>query len=331
MQRHKAAVAASGADARPPLVVILGATGVGKTALSLELCEQFGGEVISADSRQIYRGMDIGTAKASAAEQARVPHHLLDVRDPEDTLTVAEYQALAYGTIDALHGRGVVPFLVGGTALYIRAVVEGLRIPEVPPHPQIRAELEEFLAAQGRDVLFARLQAVDPRGAAAVDPRNHRRVLRALEIFLITGQSKVDLEGREPPPYAILLLGLRRERADLHARIEARIDQMIGAGLVEEVQTLLAAGYAPELPSMTSLGYREIAAYLRGEMSLSEARARIAIETHRYVRHQETWFRRMDGIHWFDLGAGDAESVQAAVSGTIEEFLASARVDFSTA
>ncbi|MEX1019775.1 MAG: tRNA (adenosine(37)-N6)-dimethylallyltransferase MiaA, partial [Litorilinea sp.] len=284
-----------------PLVVILGATGVGKTALSLALCEQFHGEVVSADSRQIYVGMDIGTAKASAAEQARVPHHLLDVRTPAATLTLAEYQAMAYAEIDAIHARAGVPFLVGGTALYIRAVAEGLRIPEVPPNLPLRAELEAQLAQEGRAALFVRLQRVDPAAAAVVDPQNHRRVMRALEIFLTTGRSKVELEGSEPPPYAVLKIGLRRGRADLHARIDARVGQMVEQGLVAEVQSLLAAGYDPALPALTSLGYREIGAYLQGELTLPAAIERIQIETHRYVRHQETWFRRMQGVQWYDL------------------------------
>lgn len=303
---------------RLPLIVLLGATAVGKTALSLALCERFRGEVVSADSRQIYRGMDVGTAKASPAEQAAAPHHLLDLRRPDEPLTLAQYQALAYAVIDDIHRRGKVPFLVGGTALYVRAVVEGLRIPEVPPNPELRAELEELLAEQGREALFARLQTVDPAGAAAVDPQNPRRVMRALEIFLTTGQSKVDLEGRDPPPYAILLLGLQRERADLHARIVARVEQMLEEGLVDEVRRLLGAGYAPTLPAMTSLGYREISAYLGGELSLEEAVARIAIETNRYVRHQETWFRRMPDVHWFDP---DDETTSQRIFATIEVFL----------
>ncbi len=160
-----------------PLIVLLGPTAVGKTALSLELCRRFGGEILSADSRQIYRGMDIGTAKATPAEQAQAPHHLIDIRNPDETLTVAEYQALAYGAIDALHARGRVPFLVGGTALYVRAVVQGLRIPEVPPNPALRAELEATLANQGLDALVAQLRALDPASAAVIDLRNPRRVL----------------------------------------------------------------------------------------------------------------------------------------------------------
>lgn len=287
--------------ALPPLVVILGPTGVGKTALSIDLCRVCRGEVISADSRQIYRGMDIGTAKATPAEQAAAPHHLLDIRAPDEVLTVAEYQQLAYATIDAVHARGNTPLLVGGTALYIRAVVEGLRIPAAAPDPALRAELEAQLAQEGVAALFARLQRLDPATAAQIDARNPRRVLRALEIFLLTGQSKVTLEGSAPPPYRMLLIGLTRPRAALYARIDQRVDAMLAGGLIEETQRLLALGYDPRLPAMTSLGYRECIDYLAGRCDLATAAARIKHETHRYVRHQTTWFRKMPGIHWFDL------------------------------
>jgi len=292
------------------LVVLVGPTAVGKTELSLRLCELFGGEVVSADSRQIYREMDIGTAKATPAEQARVPHHLLDLRAPDQVLTLAEYQQLAYAAIDDIHRRGRVPFLVGGSALYVRAVVAGLRIPEVPPNPQLRAQLEDELAHSGLAPLTARLQQLDPATAAQIDLRNPRRVLRALEIVLITGQPKVALEGAEPPPYGILQLALTRERGALHRRIDARVEQMVTEGLVEETKRLLAAGYAPTLPAMTSLGYREIIAYLHENMTLSQAVARIQIETHRFVRHQMTWFRKLPGLHWFDLDVEDARGIE---------------------
>jgi tRNA dimethylallyltransferase len=292
------------------LVVLLGPTAVGKTELSLRLCEQFGGEVVSADSRQIYCGMDIGTAKATPAEQARVPHHMLDLRAPDQVLTVAEYQQLAYAAIDKIHRRGRVPFLVGGSALYVRAVTAGLRIPEVPPDPALRAQLEEELARDGLAPLVARLQQIDAATAAQIDLRNPRRVLRALEIVLITGQPKVALEGAVPPPYRMLQLALTRERGALHRRIDARVEQMVAEGLVEETKRLLAAGYAPTLPAMTSLGYREIISYLEGSMTLDQAVERIQIETHRFVRHQMTWFRKLPGLQWFDMDVVDADAIE---------------------
>jgi tRNA dimethylallyltransferase len=302
-----------------PLVALLGPTAVGKTALSLQLALRFGGEIVSADSRQIYQTMDIGTAKPSLSEQAQVPHHLINLCTPDVTLTVAEYQTLAYNTIDAIHARGAIPFLVGGTSLYIRAVVEGLQIPEVPPNPELRAELEHVLATDGREALQQRLLALDPATAAVIDVQNPRRLLRALEIVMTTGRSKVELEGTNPPPYAILQIGLTRPREELYARIDQRVLDMVGAGLVAETESLLAMGYAPPLPAMTSLGYREISAYLRGEMTLEAAVERIQVETHRFVRHQMTWLRKMPNIEWYDLSQpGSDEAVVARVA----EFLA---------
>lgn len=285
----------------PPLIVILGPTAIGKTELSLSLCEQFNGEVISADSRQIYRGMDIGTAKATPAEQARIPHHLIDIREPDQVLTVAEYQQLAYAAIDALQQRQKIPFLVGGTALYLRAVVEGLQIPEVPPNPELRAELEARLAAEGVEALFRYLQQLDPLAAAHIDGRNPRRVLRALEIILITGRSKMELEGANPPPYRILQIGLTRSRESLYQRVDQRVDQMVEQGLLTETERLLELGYPITLPAMTSLGYRQAVDYLQGKRPLAETVSAIKIETHRFVRHQYTWFRRMPTVQWFDL------------------------------
>lgn len=302
------------AASRPPLVVILGPTGVGKTELSIDLCRACRGEVISADSRQIYRGMDIGTAKATPAEQAAVPHHMLDIRAPDEVLTVAEYQQLAYATIDAIHRRRHTPLLVGGTALYIRAVVEGLRIPAAPPDPALRAELEKRLARDGVVALFQQLAALDPATAAQIDARNPRRVLRALEIFLITGHPKVELEGAAPPPYRTLIVGLSRARPTLYERIDRRVDAMLTAGLIEETQRLLDEGYDIQLPAMTSLGYRECIDYLAGRCDLATAAERIKTETHRYVRHQMTWFRKLRDINWFDLDTTDTAEVVAFVT-----------------
>lgn len=306
----------------PPVIVLLGPTAVGKTELSLGLCEQFHGEVVSADSRQIYRGMDIGTAKATPAELARVPHHLIDICDPDEPFSLADYQQRAYATIDAIHARGNIPFLVGGSALYLRAVVDGLRIPEAPPNPQVRAELEEFLAIEGREALFQRLQTLDPATAAVIDGKNPRRVLRALEIFLTTGKAKVELEGTQPPPYRFLLLGLDRPREQLYERIDRRVEQMIEQGLIAETQRLLAAGYRPPLPAISSLGYREIIAYLENELPLAAAVEKIKTETHRYVRHQATWFRKMPNILWFTLDETTPEPIAERIYAHVAAFLA---------
>ena len=303
--------------ASPPLVVILGPTAVGKTALSLDIAARFDGEIVGADSRQIYRGMDIGTAKPSADEQARIRHHLIDVQPPDRHIALATYQQMAFTAIDAIHGRGRVPFLVGGSALYLRAVTEGLQIPEVAPNPTLRTELETFAQEKGRAALHARLQALDPSAAARIHPHNVRRVIRALEIVQTTGRRKSDLEAAVPPPYRILKIGLDLPRSLLHERIDGRVLEMVDAGLVEEMASLLSAGYSPDLPALSSLGYQEIAAYLRGEITLAAAVERIQIETHRFVRHQYTWFRRIPEIHWFD----NTEAPQSAISNLVAGFL----------
>jgi len=265
--------------------------------------------------------MDIGTAKPTPAERARAPHHLIDICDPDEPFSLAEYQQRAYATIDAIHRRGNVPFLVGGTALYLRAIVEGLRIPEAPPNPQLREELETFLAAQGREALFQWLQRVDPATAGVIDGQNPRRVLRALEIFLTTGQSKVALEGAEPPPYRFLQIGLDRPRATLYERVDRRVDQMLAQGLIEETRQLLAAGYRPPLPAITSLGYREIIAYLEDGLPLAEAIEKIKTETHRYVRHQYTWFRKMEKSIWFNLAETNSKITIERIYAHVASFL----------
>ncbi len=303
-------MARNSASLHPPLVAIVGPTAVGKTALSIELAQAVNGEIVSADSRQIYRHMDIGTAKPTPAERACVPHHLLDVVDPDQPMTLAEYQQLAYAAIEDIHRRGRVPLLVGGTGLYVRAVLDGLRIPEVPPDPELRARLEAEARVIGAEALHARLVALDPAAAARIDPRNVRRVIRALEVCLHAGQPISELQEATPPPYRVLRVGLTRPRPELYARIDARVDAMIAAGLVEEVRSLLARGYGPELPAMSGLGYRQICQYLAGERTLEEAVREIKRKTRRFVHQQQTWFRLDDPrIHWFDLSRTPYEAI----------------------
>ncbi len=279
------------------LLALLGPTAVGKTEIALRLGEEFGGEVISADSRQIYRGMDIATAKPSPAEQARVRHHLIDIVDPDQSFTVAEYQRAAYATAGDIWSRGRQPLLVGGTGLYVRAVVEGLRIPEVAPNHQRRQELEQQPAAE----LYARLQTVDRAAADKILPNNTRRVIRALEVIEATGRRMSELQTREPPPFRIVQIGLTMPREQLYARVDARIERMVEQGLVDEVRRLLERGYAPTLPSMTSLGYREIGLFLRGEIPFEEAIRLFKSNTRKFIRHQHNWFRPTDiRIQWFD-------------------------------
>lgn len=297
-----------------PLLAIVGPTASGKTALSLDLAAALGGEIVSADSRQIYRSMDIGTAKATEAERMRVPHHLVDIVAPDQVLTAAEYQPLAYRTIEAIQDRDRLPLLVGGTGQYVLSVLEGWRIPAVPPQPDLRAELERQASVEGPAALHARLAGCDPAAAATIDHRNVRRVIRALEVFLITGRPISEQQTKRPPPYRVCRLGINRERPALYARIDARVDAMLAAGLVEEVRALVAAGYGWDLPAMTGLGYRQIGQYLRGELSLAESVALIKKHTRRFVHQQLTWFRPDDpGIHWVDPGRVSFEDILAEV------------------
>lgn len=298
-----------------PLIVIVGPTAVGKTRLAVRLCEELGGEIVSADSRQIYRYMDIGTAKPSEDERRRVPHHLIDIVDPNERFTLAQYQDLAYRAIDGVIGRGQVPFLVGGTGLYIKAVTEGFIIPRVEPNPGLRRRLYREAAQVGRDALHAQLQGVDPIAAAKIDPRNVRRVIRALEVFEETGIPISQLQGKESPPYEMLWIGLTRPRAELYQRIDRRVDRMIERGLVGEVKDLVERGYDYDLTSMSGLGYRQIGMYLRDEVDLEKAVQFVKRDTHRFVRHQYNWFRLDDErIHWFDMTSDPYEEIKALVA-----------------
>ncbi len=281
------------------LVVICGPTAVGKSAAAVELARRIGGEIVCADSRTLYRGMDIGTAKPTPEQRRQVPHHLLDVADPDQTVTLAVYRTLALEALDAIRRRGRVPLLVGGTGLYIRAVVDGFAIPPVPPDPALRARLEEEERAQP-GVLHARLRQVDPRAAARIHPRNVRRLVRALEVYARTGRPISEWQ-RADPVGAVVQIGLTMDRAALDRRIEARVWEQLDRGLVDEVRALLARGYDPRLPAMQGLGYKEIVPYLRGECSLEEAVARLVRHTRRYARRQWIWFRRDPRIRWLDV------------------------------
>lgn len=301
---------------QPLLVVIVGPTAVGKTALSLHLARALDGEVVSADSRQVYVGMDIGTAKPTAVERARVPHHLLDVVTPDQTLSVAEYQGLAYAAIEAIQARERLPMLVGGSGQYVRAVLEGWQVPAVAPDWVLRSRLAAEAHASGAQALHARLSEVDPVAAAAIDARNVRRVIRALEVHTLTGQAISQLQRRQPPPYRVLQVGLTLPAGELYRRIDERITAMLDAGLVQEVQTLLAAGYSPDLPAMSGLGYREIVRFVRGEQTLDDAVTDLKRATRRFVRQQRNWFRLDDPqLTWFeaqpDPGAAIVALIQA--------------------
>lgn len=287
-----------------PLIVIVGPTGIGKSALSLYLAGWLPCEVVSADSRQIYKGLDIGTAKVTPDEQAQVPHHLIDVIAPDQDFSLAEYQERAYAALTGITQRGRWPLLVGGTGQYVRAVVEGWRIPRVPPDPELRAELyAEAELEGGAAALYARLLALDPGAADLIDARNTRRVVRALEVCLKSGRPFSEQRGKDPPPYDVLYLGLTMEREALYARVDARIERMVAQGLVQEVRGLVEAGYGWSLPAMSSLGYLQLEGFVEGSASLDECVVLVKRETRRFIRQQYNWFRLNDPqIHWFDVG-----------------------------
>lgn len=281
------------------VLVIVGPTAVGKTKLSLALAGRYGAEIVSADSRLLYRGMTIGTAKPTPAEQAAIPHHLIDIVNPNETITLGQYQDLAYAAIADIQGRGRLPILVGGTGQYVKAVVEGWGIPRIGPRPELRQALEKMAGPE----LARWLQTLDPAAAAKIEPRNVRRVIRALEVTLVSGRPISELQRKSPPTFTTLQIGLTGEREMLYRRVDERVAQMMRDGLLAEVMGLWAAGYGRELPAMSGLGYQQLGAYLAGECGLEEAVERIRFETHRFVRQQYTWFRPDDPhIHWFDTG-----------------------------
>jgi tRNA dimethylallyltransferase len=289
-----------------PLIAILGPTAVGKTALSLHLARVFVGEVVSADSRQIYRGLNIGTAKVTPQEQAIVPHHLIDVAAPDEPLTLAEYQHLAYAAIDSIHSRGRLPLLVGGSGLYVRTVLEGWSIPQVPPKPDLRAALERIAQRRGDRELHRWLKGLDPAAARRIDARNLRRVIRALEVTLTSGRPISQLQARRPPSYRTLRVGLTMPRAELYRRIDQRVDAMMGSGLLEEVRSLVQKGFSLDLPAMSGLGYRQMGGVLRAEITLADAVAQTKKDTRRFVRQQYSWFQLDDArIHWFDASSSE--------------------------
>jgi len=295
-----------------PLVSLVGPTAVGKTALSIELAERLDGEVVSADSRLFYRGMDIGTAKPTPDERARVPHHLIDIADPDETVGLADFLRLAQEAIADIHARGRLPILVGGTGQYVRAVIEGWAPPAVPPDPALRAELEAQARCEGAQALHERLAALDPTAAARIDPRNVRRVIRALEVCLLTGQPCS--ARRASPPYRTLSIGLTMERSALYARADARIEAMMAAGLPEEVRRLVEAGYGWRLPAMSGLGYIQFQPYFEGQATLEQVAQEMRRATRRFIRHQYNWFRLDDPrIRWFDAAQTTSEEIAEVI------------------
>jgi tRNA dimethylallyltransferase len=289
------------------VVALLGPTAVGKTSCSLSLARQFPFEIVSADSRLFYRGMDIGTAKPAQEELQQVPHHLIDVSEPDEPWSLDRYLVAAGQVIDAIAGRGRMALLAGGTGQYLTALLEGWQPPPRPDDDSIRIELESFVHTHGADALYRKLQDVDPVRAAELDPRNVRRVIRALEIYRVTGQPPSSFQRKSPPDYIVLRIGLTLPRSELFDRIDARIDQMLADGWVVEVQALLDQG-PPEGSIFSAIGYSELAAYLQGRISLDEAVVQIKRVTRTFVRRQANWFKLDDpSIHWFRADQEPAE------------------------
>jgi tRNA dimethylallyltransferase len=301
------------------VIAIVGPTAVGKTALAIRLAGEFAVEVVSADSRQVYRHMDIGTAKPTVLERRRVKHHVLDVVDPGEPFTLAQYQQMAYAAINDIRGRERLPLLVGGTGLYVKAVLEGLSIPHVEPDAHLRETLRTEATNKGYQALHARLRDVDPVAAERIDARNVRRVVRALEVCYLLGQPISSVQQATPPPYRVLRIGLTMPREQLYQRIDERVERMMAAGLVEEVRLLVSRGYDYSLPAMSGLGYRQVGMYLRGEVSLDEAVTLIKRHTRRFVRQQANWFRADDpSIIWFDVSNAELEAVAVKIRDSLD-------------
>ncbi len=296
----------------PRLVAIVGPTASGKSEVALELAQRLGGEIVNADSRQVYRGMDIGTAKPTPAERRLVPHHLFDVADPRDDYSLALYRAQARAAFADIWARGSFPWLVGGTGQYVWALLENWQVPAVSPDQSLRAELAAFASEQGHDALHERLRAIDPVAADRIDARNVRRVVRALEVYEHTGVPISEWQKKGTPDFEHLLFGIDAERAVLDERVARRVEEMFAAGFVDEVRALLAAGVPPNAPAMSSIGYAEVVRHLAGEISLDEAAELTKRATRRLARRQWQWFRRDDSrITW--VSGADGIEMQANI------------------
>ena len=301
---------------KPPLILVVGPTAVGKTEIAIQLAERLNGEIVSADSRLFYRGMDIGTAKPTQEEQARVPHHLIDIADPDQILSLAVFQQSAREAIADIHTRKKLPLLVGGTGQYIRAVTEGWTPPEVIPNERLREEFGKMKEERGVNWLHDKLKDLDATAAEKIDPRNFRRTIRALEVIMTTGKKFSEQRGQTDSPYHLITIGLTRPRAELYARVDARIESMFANGFLEEVKGLLDAprGYSPSLPTMSAIGYRECIAVLQGKINVEEAKQLIRRATRVFVRRQANWFRESDpNTQWFRVEDGVVPRIETYI------------------
>lgn len=303
-----------------PLLIILGPTAIGKTGLAIKIAQQLKGEIIGADSRQIYLHMDIGTAKPTPEQRQMVVHHLVDFHQPDADFTLAEYQTRAYTAIDKVLSEEKLPILVGGTGQYLTAVEEGWSIPHVPPNYELRTELENEALTIGNEAFHAKLIAVDPEAAQNIHPNNIRRIVRALEVYLETGIPISVLQKKKAPPYNIRIIGLRMEREALYEQADLRVDMMMAEGFLEEVRSLLDKGYSQNLPSMSALGYRELASHLLDNLAFDEAVQLIKFSTHAFIRRQEVWFRGHDNnILWHNINELDSSQLLAEIANWMQE------------
>jgi tRNA dimethylallyltransferase len=304
-----------------PLILIVGPTAVGKTELAIQLAENLNGEIISADSRLFYRGMNIGTAKPSPEEMAGVPHYLIDIVNPDDTLSLAVFQQKAKDIITDIHSRRKLPFLVGGTGQYIRAVTQGWTPPEVTQNDRLRAELERIAlpSERGKEWLHDKLHFLDPDAAEKIDARNVRRTVRALEVILTTGRKFSEQRGQAASPYQLITIGLTRPREELYQRVDERIDLMFENGLVNEVQELLSKGYSPTLPSMSAIGYRECVNVVKGMLTVDQAKMEMRRLTRIFVRRQANWFKESDpDIMWFKINDKVGKEIEKYIRQSID-------------
>lgn len=300
-----------------PVIALVGATAVGKSAVAVELAQRIGGEIINADSRQVYRGMTIGTGMPSEDERGRVPHHLYGISEPDDDFSLGRFLSAATCAIQDIHERGKTPIVIGGTGQYVWALLEGWNVPEVAPNPDLRQELMERAEADGRNALHEELRRLDPAAAELIHPNNLIRTVRALEVVRTTGRPFSEQRTQTAPPWNTRIVGVSMERDELDARIEQRVDRQLQAGWVDEVRTLLAAGYSPSLSSFRSIGYREISAYIEGRMPSDEMRQTIVSKTRRFARTQFAWFRADDErITWMDASE-DSERLAEQIHATL--------------
>ncbi|MBB6449228.1 tRNA dimethylallyltransferase [Geomicrobium halophilum] len=294
-----------------PVIVIVGPTAVGKSALSIEVAKRFSGEIINGDAFQVYRGLDIGTAKITAEEQESIPHHLLDILDPTETYSAAQFQKDAFQKINEIHDRGHLPIVVGGTGMYIKGITANWTFNKVPAEPELRKQLEERSAQEGgENSLYEELRRLDPEAAKRIHSRNIRKVIRALEL-LYAGQETpepVVQTNQQPRPYEMVLVGLTMERTRLYARIEERVEQMLGEGLLSEVRTLYDNGIR-YTQAMKGIGYKELVTYFDGESTFEEAITQLKTNSRRFAKRQLTWFRNKENVSWFNMELGKEKEI----------------------